>query len=55
MRKFYLMSKGYNFNYIQFLQPHIYKKANLTESEKKSRNYTIMYGLFMEVRALVNF
>ena len=35
MRKFYLMSKGYNFNYIQFLQPHIYKKANLTESEKK--------------------
>ena len=35
MRKFYLMSKGYKFKYIQFLQPHIYKKAYLTESEKK--------------------
>ena len=35
MRKFYLMSQGYNFKYIQFLQPHIYKKANLTESEKR--------------------
>tara|TARA_X000001036_G_C20115233_1_gene576954 strand:- start:227 stop:571 length:345 start_codon:yes stop_codon:yes gene_type:complete len=29
------MSKGYEFEYLQFLQPHIYKKENLTESEKK--------------------
>jgi len=35
VNKFYLMSKGYNFEYIQFLQPHIYKKKNLTENEKK--------------------
>jgi lysophospholipase L1-like esterase len=35
MKKFNLMSKGYDFEYIQFLQPHIYKKKNLTEEEKK--------------------
>jgi lysophospholipase L1-like esterase len=35
MKKFYFMSKGYGFEYIQFLQPHIYKKKNLTEEEKK--------------------
>ena len=26
LNKFKLMSKGYSFKYIQFLQPHIYKK-----------------------------
>ena len=35
MKKFFYMSKGYEFEYLQFLQPHIYKKENLTESEKK--------------------
>lgn len=33
IQKFFFMSKGYEFKYIQFLQPHIYKKESLTESE----------------------
>ena len=35
VNKFYLMSKGYNFEYIQFLQPHIYKKK-ISQKTKKS-------------------
>ena len=34
VNKFYLMSKGYNFEYIQFLQPHIYKKKSHRKRKK---------------------
>ena len=50
--KFNLLSKGYKFEYIQFLQPIIYKKKNLTESEKK---VVELYNLVRPVHGGVSF
>ncbi len=52
LNKFQLMSKGYNFKYIQFLQPHIYKKNNLTDTEKK---ITQLYDFVRPVHGGENF
>ena len=52
LNKFKLMSKGYSFKYIQFLQPHIYKKNDLTNSEKK---ITQLYNFVRPVHGGENF